>query len=313
MLDHDIVDLFAHGDRDVARQGPGRGRPDEQVDTRLILQGELDEDAWVFCPLLITQCQLVAAEGGSAARAVGHDLVTLVDQATIPELLENPPQGLDIIIGQGAIRGGQIDPIPHALCELLPVIHIVEDALAAEPVEFSDAIVLDSLLAGEAQFFLHFELDRETVGVPAALARHVVAAHGPVARKDVLEGPRQDVVDSGAAVRRGRPLIKHIARPVSSLLHRLLEDVCLFPECQNIFFHLRQVYLRRDVFEFRHDSSTFNRSPGSPRQPGGQTLLACLGSELRRCASGVNEICNRCGFGTAGRSPGPSAPRSTAM
>ena len=86
-----------------------------------------------------------------------------------------------------------------------------------------------------AQALLDFMLDRQTVRIPAGFARHVVAAHGLVAREDVLERARQHMVDAGLAVRGRRTFIETELRAVFGLLERLLENVVLTPELQHLF------------------------------------------------------------------------------
>jgi hypothetical protein len=43
-LDFDVIDILAHGQRHIAGQRPGRGRPDQEVGIGLILDFEADED-----------------------------------------------------------------------------------------------------------------------------------------------------------------------------------------------------------------------------------------------------------------------------
>jgi hypothetical protein len=63
-----------------------------------------------------------------------------------------------------------------------------------------DAVFLDFGAAVQAEFLLHFDLDRQTVGVPAALALDTVALQGLVATEHVLDGAPQHVVYAGPAV-----------------------------------------------------------------------------------------------------------------
>jgi hypothetical protein len=63
-------------------------------------------------------------------------------------------------------------------------------------------------LAGEAELLLDRELDRQAVAVPAGLALDVVALHRLVAREDVLEHARLDVVGAGHAVGGRRALVE---------------------------------------------------------------------------------------------------------
>ena len=79
---------------------------------------------------------------------------------------------------------------------------------AAPLVELSHAIGLNVGLAGEPEFFLDRELDRQAMAVPAGLAGHVVALHRAVAREDVLEGPCLDMVGAWGAVGGRRALVE---------------------------------------------------------------------------------------------------------
>ena len=71
-----------------------------------------------------------------------------------------------------------------------------------------------SLLPVKPELLLDGELDRQAVAVPAGLAGDVVALHRPVAREDVLEDPRLDVVRAGHAVGRRRALVEDPERAV---------------------------------------------------------------------------------------------------
>ena len=256
VLHQHVVDLFADGHGDVARQRPRRGRPDQQVDAGLIAQRELDVDARIFGAFLVALRQLMAGERRAAARAIGHHFVALVDQPAIPVLLEDPPQRLDVVVGQRPVRRRQIDPVAEAFGQLLPLVHVVVHALAALLDEGRDAVLLDGFLAGEAELLLDIELDRQAVGVPAALARDVVAAHGLVAREDILERPRQHMVDAGPAVRGRRPLVEDVARPGRGLPLRLAEHVGLFPETEHVLLHRGQVNLGGNVMELGHGNTS---------------------------------------------------------
>src|SRR5665811_1880027 len=106
---------------------------------------------------------------------------------------------------------------------------IIEDRVTAATVELGDPVLLDLLFGGEPQLLFHLELDRQPVAVPAALARDPVAGHRAVARVDVLEYPREDVVGAGAAVGGRRALVEAPDRGVGALLQRALEDRPLAP------------------------------------------------------------------------------------
>ncbi len=184
----------------------------------------------VLGDVLVALRHLVAADRRAAARAVRHDLVALVEQVLVPDLPQDPPDRLDVVVGVGVVGVVQVDPEADALGEALPLLEVRGDALAAELVELGDAVGLDLPLAVDAEAALDLELHRQAVRVPAGLARHAVAAHRLVAREEVLEDARDDVVRAGPAVGRRRPLVEDEEGRVVTALEALLEDAVLLPE-----------------------------------------------------------------------------------
>jgi len=63
----------------------------------------------------------------------------------------------------------------------------------------------------------------------------VITLHGLVAREDVLKASSKHMVDTGLAIRRGRPFIKTELWPILGLIQRLLKNVMLTPEFQHLF------------------------------------------------------------------------------
>jgi len=195
-LDERVGDVGADRGGDVADQRPRRGGPHGQGDgragrraqrgRRLRLEREAHVDR-VFRDVLVALRDLVAADRRAAARAVRHDLVALIEQALVPDLPQQPPDGLDVLVVERVVGVAEVDPETDALGEAVPLLQVRGDALAAELVELGDAVVLDLLLAVDTEAALDLELDGKAVGVPARLARHAIAAHRLVAREEVLE------------------------------------------------------------------------------------------------------------------------------
>ncbi len=239
--DLDVVDLLAHGQGHVARQGPGSGGPGQEVLVlALCLQdSELHVDAGVDGALLVAQGELVAAQRRAAAWAVGDHLVALVEEILLPELFQDPPEGLNVLVLHGHVGVLQVHPEGHALGQGFPLVQVLPDRLLAHLVEASHAVLLDLGLAGEPQALLHLQLHGQAVGVPAPFAQDVVALHGLVAGEHVLEGPGQHMVDAGAAVGCGRPLEEDVLRPPFPLLHAALKDVLLPPQLQDALLQVR--------------------------------------------------------------------------
>ncbi len=129
------------------------------------------------------------------------------------------------VVGHRHVRVVEVDPEADPLGQPVPVLDVAEHRLAAALVELADPVVLDLGLRRDPELLLDLELDREAVAVPAGLAGYVVAAHRAVARVDVLERAREDVVGAGLAVRGRRPVVEapHRRAGVAPLAQLALE------------------------------------------------------------------------------------------
>lgn len=172
------------------------------------------------------------------------DPVVLHEQALAEDLLERPPHRLHVLRVHGAVRVVQVDPVAHPGRQLGEGVGVPGHRGAALRVELRDAVILDVLLAGEAQLLLHRQLDRQAVAVPAGLAGHMVALHRLEAREDVLEDPGLDVVGAGHTVGGGRALVEDPVGQAARLLDRAGERLALVPQRQHLVFEGGQVDLR---------------------------------------------------------------------
>ncbi len=236
----DVLDLGAGGDRRVGDQRPRGRRPDQQVVAGLdrglrdlVVRRHTGDrkfhvDAGVL-DVLVAERDLVRGERRPAARAVGDDLVALVEEVRVPEFAKRPPDRLDVGVVEGHIGVVEVDPEPDPLGQPVPLLDVLEDRLAAALVELGDPVFLDLLLGFDPELLFDLELDREPVAVPAGLARDPVAAHRAVAGVDVLEDAGEDVVGAGPAVGGRRALVE--APDLGSLAvgQRAVEDVALGP------------------------------------------------------------------------------------
>ena len=144
-----------------------------------------------------------------------------------------------------------VDPVPHPLRELGPLIDVLEHALAAEAVELLDSELLHVRLTRQLEPLLDLDLHRQSVGVPTALPLDQVSLHRLVAGKQVFHRPGQDMMDTGEAVGRRRSLVEDEGRRLSAQLDALLEDPALPPEAEDGLFQLGEFDLARDFLE-RH-------------------------------------------------------------
>ena len=98
--------------------------------------------------------------------------------------------------------------------------------------------VLDLLLAADLQRALDLELDRQTVRVPAGLARHGEPGHLLVAGEHVLVGTGEDVVQPGQTVGGRRPFVEHVRRRVAAHREAALEDAGALPVLEDLELRL---------------------------------------------------------------------------
>ena len=254
-----VREVGRDGERGVGEQRPGRGRPGEDPvagpeGAGALDDGEGDVDARVL-DVLVALGDLVRGQRGAAAGAVGDDAVALVEQVALPHRLERPPDRLDVLRLERPVGLVEVDPVGDPLGQPVPVLEVLEDRLAALGVELGDAVALDVGLGLEAQLLLDGDLDRQAVAVPAALALDVAAAHGLVAREDVLERAGDDVVGAGPPVRGRRALVEHVRLAALPAAHRLAEDVALAPALEDLLLELGEVGLGGERTERSHGVS----------------------------------------------------------
>ena len=239
-VDHGVGEVGSHRNPGVGQEGPRGRRPDHERRGVAHHRGVgIDEGEQhvgrlvLFVGVHPGLAQLVAGQRRPTARAVRHHLEVLVEEALIEEALQVPPDRLDIGGVEGPVGGVEVDPVADPLGQVLPVVDVVEDGLAAQAGEFGDPdISFDLALAGDAEALLHLDLDRQAVGVPTGAAGHVVPAHGAVPAEEVLVGPGPDVVQAGLAVGRGGALVEDPRLGSLALGHRPLEDAVLAPAGQ---------------------------------------------------------------------------------
>src|SRR6185437_12470254 len=83
---------------------------------------------------------------------------------------------------------------------------------------------------------LDLYLDRKAVRVPAGLARDVKARHRAMAAEQVLDRPREYVVDSGPSVRGGRPFEEDKLRTSRAVALDTPEQFLFRPPGENLLF-----------------------------------------------------------------------------
>jgi len=62
----------------------------------------------------------MTGEAGFAARAERHRFEAFVDQIAVVKLLDDPPDGFNVVIGQRDIGIVEIKPEPDPACDFVP-------------------------------------------------------------------------------------------------------------------------------------------------------------------------------------------------
>ena len=269
-----VGDLGVDGDRRVGHQGPGHRGPGQERDAGVVAQRKADVDARVD-RVLVALRHLVRGERRSAARAVRDHLVALGEQALLPDGLERPPDGLDVVVAERVVGVARVDPEADPLGQLVPLVDVAQHRLPAARVELGDAVSLDIRLGGEAELLLDLELHRQAVAIPARLAGHEVAAHRAVAGKDVLEDPAEHVARVRAAVGGGRALVEDVRRRALAAPDGLAEHIPLTPALEHPLLELRERLGGIDGRVAGH--GTVDSRRGVARLGSGSQLAADLG------------------------------------
>ena len=240
LVGDDVAHVGAHGHCGVGDEGPHQQLGATGQGPRGHRETHVNRGITV---VLVALSQLVVGQGGAAAWAVGGDAVVLTQQPLVEALLEPPPHRLDVGRLHRPVGVVHVDPVAHPLGEFAEGVDVTGDRLAALGVEGFDTVLLDVWFSGESQLLLHGELHGESVAVPAGLAVDVVAAHGAVARKDILEHPSLDVVGTRLAIGGGRTLEEGPRLTVLGGLQGLLEGVLAVPQVDDLVLHRGQVHL----------------------------------------------------------------------
>ena len=228
----------------VGGQSPGSGCPGQDVGILALYLKAGDGRA--LLDSLVALRHLVGGQRGSAARAVGNDLKALVEQILLPNLLQRPPFGLDIIVVVGNVGVLHIRPEADSAGEILPHALVFPNAFLTLGDKGIDTVGFDLLLAVQAKKLLYLQFNGQTVGIPARLTGNVVSLHAAVAGDHILDNAGQHVTDVGLAVGGGGTVVERIVTTALAVLQGLLENVILVPERKSLLFPVHEIQIRWD-------------------------------------------------------------------
>jgi hypothetical protein len=190
VLAQDVFRVGLHRGRHVGREGPRRGGPDDQFLAGTLPEREAHIDRGVgLLPVDVRLGQLVLRHRRPAPGAPLGGSVPLVEPAALVHDSEEPPDVLDVRVGERVVVVPPVHPLPENLAPAGQLGCRPDDLLPALAGELGQAIGLDLLLRVQAELPFHADLDPEALAVEPVLVALVEAAHGTVALERVLQGP----------------------------------------------------------------------------------------------------------------------------
>src|SRR5688500_9833835 len=149
-------------------------------------------------------------DAGAAARAPGHDVVPLVQPASLVDCLQEVPDRVVVLIGHREIRVIPVHPVPKADRLLGDAFGKRQHPLLASLDEFGNAELLDVSLALEAKVLLDFDFDPKSLAVEAVLIALALTEHGLIALEEILVGSTPGVMHTHGVVRRNWTIEKRV-------------------------------------------------------------------------------------------------------
>ena len=199
---------------------------------------------------------LVLGDRGPAARAPDGRTMALIQPAAFVDGLQEPPDVLDVRVGEGVVVRVPVHPHAEARGLLRDDLGELRHPLLAPLRELGEPVLLDLALRVEPERPLDLDLDPEALAVEAVLVALVEAAKRLVALEDVLERPPPGVMDAHRVVRGDRAVHEAEARASPVQLAELLEGPLALPELEDLELEMVMVRLVREGWEHRRHQSS---------------------------------------------------------
>ena len=210
-VDHGVLERRVQGDREVRRNRPRRGRPDDGMKRLVGRNADGSRDRLVGLEAnvdrrggLVLVLDLGFGECGLTARAPVHRLESLEHHPGLEEAAERIGDRRFVVVRHGAVG---IEPVPGtAETDEVLALHVDEfrREIATCPAELRGG----HLTLPASELLVDLMLDREPVAIPSRNEGSVEPGHRLRANHEVLEDLVQCVADVDAAVRIGRAVVK---------------------------------------------------------------------------------------------------------
>ena len=257
VLAEPVVGVGLDGRRDVRRERPRRRRPDDERLAGLVEEREADEQGRVD-PILVHAAlrELVLRDRRAAARAPLRRTVPLVQEAALEHELEEPPDVLDVRVGEREVVVPPVHPLAEPLRAVRELRRRPDHLVAAPARELGEPVLLDLPLRVEPELALDPDLDPETLAVEAVLVALVEALQRLVALEDVLECSPPGGMDGERLVRRHGAVDEAEARAGGVLGTQAVEGRLALPRLEDLELEGVMVRLVRQRCEDRrHEES----------------------------------------------------------
>ena len=238
------------GNRQVARDRPCRGRPDDEVNVVLAAKQlgdhalvigycELDENGLARNILIL---DLGLSQSSLIMRAPVNRLLTLVDVALLCHFAKDLDLSRLVIVSQGQIRTIPVTDNAQTLELLALRVDMIMCKLFALGAELSNG----NLAAVHAVCLDCLTLDRQTVRIPARNIRRLITHHITRTQNKILEDLIKRVTHMQVSVCIRRAVMQNEKRLALVLLHQFMVEVVLLPVFQKTRLALWQTGTHRE-------------------------------------------------------------------
>jgi len=171
-----------------------------------------------------------------------------IDEVALKEIVEDPPDALDVVVGERDVRMVQIDPVAHQFRHFPPQLFIAEHGIAAVGAEFLQAIFFHGAFIFQTELLFHLDLHGQAMRVPPGFTLHLIAGHGLVSADRVLEGAGHHVMDAGFAIGGGGSFKKYESGTAFPEVLTLFGQRVLVPVIAHPGFQSAGAFLEVDCF-----------------------------------------------------------------
>ncbi|CAB4932200.1 unannotated protein [freshwater metagenome] len=251
--DLNVVHLRMHRDREVRRQSPRSGGPDQCVRAvqgcARCRQGHGDGDRGILTHLVgVVEPGLLVGQRRLLVPAVRQHSVALVDQALVVERLERPHDGLHEVDVEGLVVVVEVDP-PRLPSDVIPpLVGVLQHRLLAVGVELRQAHLVDLGLVLDAELLLRFQFGGKAVAVPPETTLDLLAAHGLEPGHEILDVPGEQMAVVRQAVGERRSVVENEFLGIGAVVDAGAERAVLGPFVQHDALEIGKRNASRSTF-----------------------------------------------------------------